>query len=100
MKLWMIRQAFRTAWQRFKMPLARLHSYSWSTGDHQHICYAARLLEPDDFCSVCPAHNRKDFWIEHEDECDDCQYFGSIEFCTDVVSNKKALVLLANSCNK
>lgn len=74
-----LRSALRVAVQRIRFPLTRIHSYNWSGEDHCHICYAARLLEADDFLAVCPLSNRKP-WVEHEDYCDECPYSGCVYF--------------------
>ncbi len=77
-----IRRALRAAHKALKMPMGRLHSYSWNPGDHKHICLAARLLEPDDFREVCPL--APGAWPELEDPCDECGYFAIVDFDTSM----------------
>lgn len=86
---WRIRSALRIAFQRFNRPLISVHSSSWNIEDHAHICYAARILQEDDFKKVCPIANRNNVEIENEDMCDYCPYFGIVEFNTDEKTGKK-----------
>lgn len=78
--IYKIREAVWAAFKALKMPMMRLHSYSWKLGDHKHICLAARLLEPDDFGEVCPLPANA--MLEHEDPCDECPYFSIVCFDT------------------
>ena len=91
MKLWVviaaIKAAFKTFALRVSVPLSRVHSWDWSNCDHKHICYAARILEKDDFQKVCRHIDaiRKDPLLGAEccDACDGCKYAGVVSFVTD-----------------
>ena len=94
MKLWTLEEAVRIAIQRLHRPILRLHSFNWQPGDHQHICYAVRLLDEDDFAQVCPLKKQeKSIHPECEDACDHCPYFGCIEFVTDEISGQHMIDL-------
>lgn len=48
--------------------------------DHEHICFAARLLG-ENYKYFCPHYNKKDFspeWAGNDYDCDLCEYFGTI----------------------
>ena len=92
-RFWHIKAAIRKALHALQIPMRRLHSYSWEEGDHAHFCYAARLLEPDDFKKVCPASKLGlRYYCELTDLCDDCPYMGGLSFETDE-SGKKSIVI-------
>lgn len=77
-----LKSALRSAVQRYRRPLLPCHSFDWGREDHQHVCYAVRLLEEDDFRKVCPLIRQgKAVRAEMEDYCSDmCPYLGFIEF--------------------
>ena len=56
-------------------------------GDHEHICFAIRLLGKN-YKYFCPNYNKKDFepeWGCNDYDCDLCEYCGTIE----IDENKK-----------
>ena len=83
---------FRTIRKEQKLHLFHLHSYSWKTGDHAHICLAARLLELDDFSCVCPLSKKEWKNIERNDICDQCQYLSILNFVTDESGKKQVII--------
>ena len=89
-KLKRIIRAVKKAW---KVPLIRLHSYSWKTGDHAHICIAARLLAPDDFVLVCPLGQKCKIYAEQEEECDLCPYYRILEFHSSELGDVHTITL-------
>lgn len=89
--MWKIKLAFKAALQRLKHPVTRLHSGDWSPEDHSHICIAARLLDTDDFETVCPFKGQGD--IEHEYRCDYCPYMRILEFDISDLTGRKIITL-------
>ena len=73
---------------KYKIYLSPCQSYSWKPGDHKHVCYAVRILDRKDFEQICPIHNG--VYPEHSMRCEDCPYFGEVDFVTDN-GKKKAL---------
>lgn len=85
--IWTLKRIWRAAYKAVKMPMSRLHSSKWDCNDHAHICLAAHLLEPDDFCKVCPYVYPM---IGYEDDCDECGYFAIVDFDTSM-SGKRSI---------
>ena len=76
---WTLKRIWRAAYKAVKMPMTRLHSSNWGAYDHAHVCIAARLLEPDDFHTICTC-SKED--VEHCDACDDCGFMMTVCFDT------------------
>jgi hypothetical protein len=60
---------------------------TFQEGDHEHICLPLRLIGAD-FEKVCPHCNERGFEPEWSDCCDQCKYFGFIDFYTDSDNQK------------
>lgn len=92
-----IKRALAGAKKYFKYPGLYLQAYSWEWGDHDHICYAARLMNEKDFNKACPLMQDGGGCIEWDDMCDDCRYHGKVDFYRDKDGNHKVLFLFDNN---
>lgn len=82
-KLWQCKNALKVALEYIKNPYYLLDNMRYSEGSHWHICFAHRLMGSG-FKDVCPNYNTGELdRPERSDCCDNCPYFGIIDFCAD-----------------
>lgn len=83
-EMWKLRGALRVALDYIKYPYTRLDDNEiYSDDAHDHICFARRLMGSA-FKDVCPHYNTGELdRPELSDCCDNCPYFGIIDFCAD-----------------
>ena len=82
MMVWKIKKAIKVAKNYIKHPYHFLDGGDFSEGCHDHVCFPYRLMY-DDFRKVCPHYMNKDIEPEHSDCCDNCKYFGIVDYYTD-----------------
>lgn len=62
--------------------------HKYSRGEHEHICYPFRMLSDRDFQILCPHCLEHEFEPECSDLCDECKYFGFVDFDKDEIGKR------------
>lgn len=86
--MWKYKNALKIALDYIKSPYCLLEPMIYSKDAHDHICFARRLMGSN-FKDVCPYPCIVDFCgPERSDFCDNCKYFGVIDFRKDEYDKK------------
>lgn len=88
MLLWRIKSAIYAGIKAFCHPVLNVKGSLWS-GERCRFCYAARILNRNDFKKVCPIASKHGQSLELSDSCDSCPYLGSAVFQTLSDDQKK-----------
>ena len=67
--------------------------------NHQHTCLLARI-SPAHFEMLCPMAERGKFIAGDFDECENCQYFGIIQYRVDTDTGDKRISIETEMCKE
>ena len=89
-KLWIARNARMVKHHYKQWPYHLYQPVKFDDFNHEHTCIAARLANVD-LADICPLKIKRGMIPGDEDECEQCRYFGMINYRFDPSTGKKQL---------
>ena len=90
-----LRDGRKVLWHYLRWPYPIYNSMKFDSFNHEHTCIAARFANVD-LADLCPLSSRKRMIPGSCDECETCQYFGTVYYRFDTEMGKRQLHLGLN----
>lgn len=89
-KLWIARNARKVKHHYKRWPYRLYNPVKFDDFNHEHTCIAARFANVD-LADICPLKIKRGMFPGDRDECEQCRYFGTINYRFDPSTGKKQL---------